>query len=73
VVTLVVNPALLQVDWARFNRMPIKLGTVHWEIGVAVGVGVGTGVGVGVGVGTGVTVGVGAGVGVGVPPGSLKE
>jgi hypothetical protein len=29
VVTLVVNPALLQVDWARFNRTPIKLGTVH--------------------------------------------
>jgi hypothetical protein len=29
VVTLVVNPALLQIDWARFNRTPIKLGTVH--------------------------------------------
>ena len=29
VVTLVVNPALLQIDWARFNRPPIKLGTVH--------------------------------------------
>jgi hypothetical protein len=29
VVTLVANPALLQIDWARFNRTPIKLGTVH--------------------------------------------
>ena len=52
VVTLVVNPALLQIDLARFNRTPIKLGTVHWETGVGVGVMVGVGVGVGVPAGT---------------------
>lgn len=49
--TLVVNPALLQIDWARFNRPPIKLGTVHCGIGVAVGVAVGVGLTVAVGVG----------------------
>ena len=60
-VTLVENPALLQIDWARFNRTPIKLGTVHCEIGVGVGVAAGVGVGVAVGAGVGVDVGVGVG------------
>jgi hypothetical protein len=59
VVTLVVNPALLQIDWARFSRAPIKLGTVHCEIGVGVGVAAGVGVGVAVGVDVGLGVGVG--------------
>jgi len=64
VVTVVVNPALLQIDLARFNRTPIKLGTVHCEIGVGVGVAAGVGVGVAVGAGVGVDVGLGVGVGV---------
>jgi hypothetical protein len=63
VVTLVVNPALLQIDWARFNRPLIKLGTVHCGIGVAVGVAVGVGLTVAVGVGVAVAVGVAVGVG----------
>jgi hypothetical protein len=63
VVTLVVNPALLQIDWARFNRPPIKLGTAHCGIGVAVGVAVGVGLTVAVGVGVAVAVGVAVGVG----------
>src|SRR2546426_12134714 len=64
VVTVVVNPALRQIDLARFNRTPIKLGTVHCEIGVGVGVaagGGGWGAGGGGGGGSGGVVGGGGG------------
>lgn len=73
VVTVVVNPALLQIDLARFNRTPIKLGTVHCEIGVGVGVAAGVGVGVAVGAGVGVAVGLCVGVGVGEPNAACKS
>ena len=64
IMTFVVNPALFQSDCARFNLVPMKLGTSHWSC-----VGVGVAVGVGVVVGVDVAVGVGVGVGGGLPTG----
>ena len=59
IMTAVVNPASFQMDCARLNLTPMKLGTSHWFSGVGVGL---------AGVGVGVAVAVGVGVGVGFAP-----